>query len=471
MRSVQNKSIIGFTDSIFCFDGVKMSKALGNEFVLDDVEAFGIEPIAFRYLCLTIKYRTRLNLTFAALKAAQRGLTRLRDRISGWKIDSQCMTKRLELNEFEDKFWSAVKDDLNLPKALSIVWDLTRSQLPDSVKLDLVFRFDKVLGLGLIDELKDEKIPRDVMDILELREKHRKISEYVSADQLRLNPRLQPYEIRDMEDSVWVRPKTNFELSRGRWDSISSSKEVTNNVAVASLLDFSFVITACNYLDDVQRCIRSILKWAHGYKFEIILVDNGSNDGTGEWAEQIASTDFRVKTIHCDHQVGEAQTKNIGLKKSLGQVVIMIDTSIEITGDILPIVWEGLASTNVGVLGPWGLVTEDLNHFHEEVDVGEVDAMQGYFFSFRRDVLNQVGLMRECFRFYRNLDLDFSFQFKDKGYSIIADGTLSLSRHTHRQWSILSEDQRDNLSRKNFGHFLNKWKERHDMLVANQGRD
>ena len=149
--------------------------------------------------------------------------------------------------------------------------------------------------------------------------------------------------------------------------------------------------------------------------------------------------------------------------------MIMIDTSVEVTGDILPVVSERLTNTNVGIFGPWGLVTEDLNHFHKEVDLGEVDAMQGYFFSFRRDILNQVGLMRECFRFYRNLDLDFSFQFKDKGYSIIADGSLQLMRHTHRQWSILSEDQRDNLSRKNFGHFLNKWKQRYDMLVANRG--
>ena len=80
----------------------------------------------------------------------------------------------------------------------------------------------------------------------------------------------------------------------------------------------------------------------------------------------------------------------------------------------------------MGIFGPYGLSTDDLQHFHEEVDQGEADAMQAYCMAFRREAVNGVGLMRECFRFYRNLDIDYCFQFKDKGYRIVADSSLPL---------------------------------------------
>ena len=83
-------------------------------------------------------------------------------------------------------------------------------------------------------------------------------------------------------------------------------------------------------------------------------------------------------------------------------------------------------------MGPWGLRTDDLRHFHEEVGSNDADAMQAYCLAFRRPLSGRVGLMRETFRFYRNLDLDFSFQFKDQGYRIVADGSLPFTRHEHR---------------------------------------
>ena len=94
-----------------------------------------------------------------------------------------------------------------------------------------------------------------------------------------------------------------------------------------------------------------------------------------------------------------------------------------------------------------------------------MDAMQAYCLAFRRADLPIVGLMRETFRFYRNLDLDFSFQFKDKGFKVVADNTLPILLHEHRGWTALAEQERDDLSRKNYGRFLNKWRDRKDLLV------
>ena len=177
-----------------------------------------------------------------------------------------------------------------------------------------------------------------------------------------------------------------------------------------------------------------------------------------------------MQVIHCDHNVGDAAGKNMGLKQSLGRNLIIMDGSTEIVDDLLSPIGAQLADESVGILGPYGLTTNDLQHFHEEVETGEADAMQAYCMAMRREAVNTVGLMRECFRFYRNLDIDYCFQFKDKGYRVVADSTLPVVRHEHRQWTDLDDNQRDELSRKNFGRFLKRWGNRPDLLIAADAR-
>ena len=78
--------------------------------------------------------------------------------------------------------------------------------------------------------------------------------------------------------------------------------------------------------------------------------------------------------------------------------------------------------------------------------------------------------MHESFRFYRNLDIDYCFQFKNAGYRVVCDSSLPLVRHEHRQWEELEENQRDELSRKNFGRFLKRWGNRPDLLINPSAR-
>ena len=73
--------------------------------------------------------------------------------------------------------------------------------------------------------------------------------------------------------------------------------------------------------------------------------------------------------------------------------------------------------------------------------------------------------MRESFRFYRNLDIEYSFQFLDQGYRIVTLGSLPLERHEHRVWSNMSEEVREKLSRDNFRRFHKRWGHRSELLV------
>ena len=449
-------------------DGVKMAKSVGNEFILDDLEWRGFDPLSFRYLCLTIRYRHRMNFTFYALRAAERALTSLRDRVYEWRNLPPIARMPQEVEECRRRFWATVDDDLDLPRALGLTWDMVRSRLPEQAKLQLLMEYDHILGLGLgLDGVSARyELPSEVHATIAERDTHRSQADYGRSDDLRSAMSTSGYLVEDTSTHTRVRPKTALEKQQGRWRAVSSSKEVESYLNLPSQLDFSFVVTASNYIDDVKRCAQGILNWAVGYSAELIVVDNGSTDGTSEWLEELQQRDPRTRVIHCDHVLGEGAAKNIGLKQSLGRHIVIVETSAEVVGDVLDPIGRWLEDESIGIVGPWGLRTNDLRHFHEDVKCGDVDAMQAYCLSFRRAICSRVGLMRETFRFYRNLDLDFSFQFKAQGQRIVADDTLPLTRHEHRQWSALAEVDRDQLSARNFRRFLKKWGERSDLLVC-----
>ena len=452
-------------------DGVKMAKSVGNSFISADIEGQGIDPLAFRYLCLTARYRTRLNFTFSSLKAAQRGLLRLRNRVWEWSLlPSDTPANGAVVEEWHGRFLERVNDDLDMPGALALTWEVVRSGLPPQLKLQILLQFDDILGLGLDRVTQAYRVPQNVRQRVNDRSAHRERREYEKADAIRSDLYSDGYVMEDGAAGTRVRPRSSWEKHQEVWQTISSSGEAASLVDEADTCDFTISVVACNYLDDVRRCVQSALASAGERRVEVVLLDNASTDGAGEWAEEASTADPRIRVIHADHILGEAAAKNVVLKQSRGKTIVLMDTSAEVNGDIFGPIDRILADESIGVAGPFGLRTDDMHHFHDgEGESGEMDAMQAYCFAFRRARLKDVGLMRESFRFYRNLDLDYSFHFKDKGYRIVADRDLPVVRHEHRVWSEMAEGQRDELSRKNYRRFLDKWGDRVDLLTSGSG--
>ncbi len=448
-------------------DGVKMAKSAGNSFTLSDIESQGIDPLALRYLCMTARYNTRLNFTFTSLKAAQRGLLRLQDRVWEWGRLPDAPIDEAALGGWEARFLERVNDNLDLPGALALTWDLARSDLQGRAKLEGVLRFDRVLGLGLADVGSGYGVDQEILGAVEHRVGHRRRGEYESADAHREEIASRGFVLRDGADATAARPKTAWEAHEETWRSVSSSAEVESLIDEPDEVDFTVGMVAGDHVDDVRRCLRGALRWAGGRTVEAIVVDNGSTGEMAGWLEEEAEREPRLRVVHTDHVLGEGAARNILLRSSRGRVVVLLDTSAEITGDVFGPIAGMLDDPAVGVAGPFGLRSTDLRHFHEwEGEAGEMDAMQAYCFAFRRSCLREVGLMRESFRFYRNLDIDYSFHFRDKGYRIVADPDLPVRLHEHRAWSALSEDEREESSRRNFTRFLDKWGDRLDLVVA-----
>ncbi len=447
-------------------DGAKMAKSAGNVFLIEELINRGFSPLSFRYLCMTILYRHRMNFTFTSLKAAEKALTGLRQRVWLWSQEPEVNGYTGETEEYRRRFWDAVETDLDLPGALALTWEMVRSELPGRAKMDLLLEFDQMFGLDLDKAPAENAVASEVTATIKVRGGHRERSDYATADCLRSDLASDGYLVQDTPDGTQVRPKTPLELRQEKWVSVSSSREVESYLDQPSELDFTFILNAYGYPDDVKRCLEGMLRHSGGHSFEAIVIDNGSTDGTGELLEEMQSQHPALQVVHCDHVIGDAASKNIGLKQSRGRNIVVMDGSAEITGNILGPIAQKLEDPTVGIFGPYGLSTGDMQHFHEEVEDGDADAMQAYCMAFRRESVNTVGLMRECFRFYRNLDIDYCFQFKDKGFRVVADSSLPLVRHEHRQWTELDDNQRDELSRKNFGRFLKRWGNRPDLLIA-----
>ncbi len=451
-------------------DGAKMAKSSGNVFLVEELIERGFDPLAFRYLCMTVLYRHRMNFTFTSLKAAEKALTNLRTRLWQWSMEPDGNGHPAQADEYRRRFWEAVDSDLNLPGSLAITWEMVRSSLPGRAKMGLLLEFDEMFGLDLHKAPDANSVSEEIVASLREREALRERQTWETADSLRARLSANGYVVEDAPDGSRARPKTAMERRLDKWDSVSSSREVASRLDEEPTYDFTFVLNAYGYPEDVRRCVTGMLRHSQGYSAEVIVIDSGSTDGTGEMLEEMQQGHDNLRVFHCDHVIGDAASKNIGIKQSLGRHIIIVDGSAEIVGDILGTVKDKLSDPSVGIFGPYGLTTDDMQHFHEEVDEGEADAMQAYCMSFRRNAVNTVGLMREVFRFYRNLDIDYCFQFKDKGYRVLADSSLPIVRHEHRQWTELDDNQRDELSRKNFGRFLKRWGNRPDLLITADAR-
>tara|TARA_A100001037_G_scaffold35737_4_gene27789 strand:- start:3337 stop:5514 length:2178 start_codon:yes stop_codon:yes gene_type:complete len=451
-------------------DGVKMAKSAKNAYIISEIADRDIDPMAFRYLCMTARYRTRINFTFTSLKASEKALHRLRRIFVQSKRNAGTELPVSDtVNAWETLFLQAVCDDLDMPKALDIVWRLAESNISAGSKLQLLLSFDEVLGLGLADTQDMFILGSGISSMILERSDSRAAEAFNKADSLREEISRNGYVVNDQVAGSTVRLKDSSEIRSDKWDAISSSAEIGSLIGNKSTFDFTFGIVANGYSQDIERCVGSVNKFESITSHEIIILDNGSVDGTGEIIEDLASNSENINVIHADHVLGDGSAKNVLIKSSLGKVFVLLDPSVEFVGPVSASLAGILSDSNVGIAGYAGLRTPDLLHFHDgEGESGEMDAMQAYCFAFRRNDIEKVGLMRESFRFYRNLDLDFSFQFKNEGFKIVADQSLPIKLHEHRGWTELSDGERDELSKKNYGRFLKKWRNRSDLLIASQ---
>jgi len=192
-----------FHNNFLMVDNQKMSKSLNNFYTIDDLKKHHIEPLAVRYLFLQSHYRQAMNFTWQSAKAAQEAYHKLKEFVISLKNQTRrnsLSPEKLQKTEgFGQRFYQATTNDLQMPQALAITWEMVKSNIPSPDKLDLLFDFDQILGLKL-DQVQSEKIPDEITRLAKERKKLREDGDFKRADQLRQKINNLGYEIKDAKN-------------------------------------------------------------------------------------------------------------------------------------------------------------------------------------------------------------------------------------------------------------------------------
>jgi cysteinyl-tRNA synthetase len=180
-------------------EGRKMSKSLGNFYTQKDLIDRGYKDfMPLRYLFLNTHYRKVMNFTWSALRQAQGAYQEIIDSL-GRVLDKEILTKKLDqknLGQREEKYFAdfdkAIKDDLNMPRALAVFHAVVKDKKMSADKRwQVLGRFDQVLGLGLKEKIisgqsdDSQEAPSEVLSLVRKRQKAREEKDWSRADKIR----------------------------------------------------------------------------------------------------------------------------------------------------------------------------------------------------------------------------------------------------------------------------------------------
>ena len=194
-------------------DGGKMSKSLGNTYTISQLQEKGISPLAFKLFCFTAHYRNKLNFTFEGAYGAQKALERLYDSYVK-NVNGADDVEEDVIKEYEEKFLSYINDDMNMPGAMSVVWDIARNTKKSAKFANLLLKFDEVLGLDMKNAEKylvkfkqndSEELQAEIKKLVEERKNARAEKNWAKSDEIRDKIISLGYSIKDTKDGIIVK--------------------------------------------------------------------------------------------------------------------------------------------------------------------------------------------------------------------------------------------------------------------------
>ena len=221
-------------------------------------------------------------------------------------------------------------------------------------------------------------------------------------------------------------------------------------------MKLSIIIVNYNTYFLTKQTIESVIKKAHLFNYEIILVDNASVDGSIEALEETFSEEVEEKLIHIIRNtanLGFSKANNIGMKVAKGEYILLLNSDTEVEGNCLEECLKQMEdNAELGALGckvvladgtldhacKRGFPTPKASFYYfikwdkknpmkygqyaalhlGEDEVGEVDVLTGAFMLMPKRVLDEVGLLDEDFFMYGE-DIDLCYRIKQGGYKIL----------------------------------------------------
>jgi hypothetical protein len=303
--------------------------------------------------------------------------------------------------------------------------------------------------------MPDPELPDAVRRLLDERAEAREARDWARADALRDELTALGWEAQDSPSGSTARP-------------ILAAEPAESGLADPAEVPASIQVVAEDHPHDLARFLAGLGAHPPSVESELAIIANAPSFALEPLIESAGMAD-EPRIVATDGRLGWADARTLGLQRSRGEVTILVDTSLEPTGDFVAPLLAAFEDPTVGIAGGWGVTSEDAREF-VEAPPGEVDAVEGYCLAVRREALRAVGGFDRRFRWYRNADLDFSFAVRDAGWRAIRTEPLPLVRHEHRGYAALPDDERERLSRRNFYRFLDHWRDRPDLLLHRRER-
>ena len=312
-----------------------------------------------------------------------------------------------------------------------------------------------------------QRIPDEVLAAAHARARARAERDWPEADRLR----------GEIEAAGWkiVDSGTDFALSPAAPLTVEDEGTVRygSSDAVPSLLDTratdlaAVVLVATDWPADLERALDALARTSPEGVGVVVVADGPSPDQDAA-LDAVASRPG-VEVVRTSQRLGQGAALNVGLRRAAGEIVVVLDTSVEPTGDVVTPLVRALDDRSVGVAGGWGIVSDDLRRF-TDAPHGDVTAIEGYAIAFRRQDGVERGPFDERFRFYRNLDIWWSLVLRDEGEDAAPRRAVAVAlpatRHEHRGWTSLPDEERDRLSKRNFYRIIDRFGPRRDLAGA-----
>jgi len=301
-------------------------------------------------------------------------------------------------------------------------------------------------------------VPEEVRRLAAEREERRKARDFAAADALRDRIADLGFTVVDSADGPRLEPVARAAGDGREAPARLRPENVPSALEEPATFDASVHWVLEGWPEDIARALEGFRSNQSHRSVQCVVADATGGDP--------ASFGDGVEVIPLVEGTGWGAARNAGLKRSLGRIVLVMDASIEPIGDVFGPIDEALADPAVGVVGPFGIVTTDLQNF-DASDGPEVDAIEGYLMAVRREVLLDVGLFDEKFKWYRTADIEYSFRVKEAGLKAVVV-PVPVTRHEHRMWFNTPPDERAKWSKRNYYRFLDRFRGRFDLLVGGE---
>lgn len=306
--------------------------------------------------------------------------------------------------------------------------------------------------------MSNPSLPPEVRELLAERRAARDARDWGRADALRDQLAALGWQVEDGPSGSAARPMLP-PAPPARDDAAALAPRLEEAATVVASLQ----VAAEDDPDDLERFLRGLEAHPPSVTWELLVVANAPSFDLEALLAPV-SLPVEPEVLRAEPRLGWADARTLGLRRSSGEITVLLDTSVEPVGDFLTPLVAAFDDPTVGIAGAWGVTSADARHFHE-APPGEVDAIEGYCLAIRREALRTVGGFDPRFRFYRNADLDLSFGVRNAGWRAVRTEALPLARHEHRGYAALPPAERDRLSKRNFYRFLKHWGDRRDLLL------